>query len=187
MDDQKLLECFSVDPERALELLMDKYIKLVCSVVTRSLIPPFSVEDVDECVSDVFMRFYNSVSSIDLSRGSIRSYLCMIAKNRAVDFRRSNPYSLIPSSLDDTLTSSDELEFCTEDMIDSREKRQMLANAIGSLAELDRQIIFRKYYCLEKSKDIAESLDISPNAVDIRAHKALKKLKNILGGDFLYE
>ncbi len=187
MDDKALLEAFKSDPERALEQLMDKYIRLVSAVVTRSLIPPFSSEDVDECVSDTFMRFYSKIGSIDLSRGSIRSYLCTIAKNRAVDFRRSNPYSVIPSSLDERLTNGDELEFCTEDTINSLEKRQLLSSAIASLPLLDRQIIFRKYYCLEKSKDIAKTLDISPNAVDLRAHKALKKLKNILGGDFLYE
>lgn len=44
------------------------------------------------------------------------------------------------------------------------------------------EIIVRKYYLLESSKEIADRLQISVNAVDIRIHRALKKLKSILGG-----
>ena len=185
MSDRELLELFGTDPENALETVMERYINLVTHVVRLSLIPPFSEEDVDECVSDVFVKFYNSVTAIDPEKGSIRSYLCTVAKNRAIDFRRSNPYDRIASSLDAELTEQEEISFCTEDSIGIKEQREALARAIAGLPELDRQIIVRKYYYLEKTKDIARVTGLSANAVDLRAFKALKKLKKQLGGDFL--
>lgn len=185
MEDKLILELYRRDPSSALEEVMKTYMKLVTHIMSNSLIPPFTNEDVDECVSDVFMKFYKSASYIDLNKGSIRAYLCAAAKNRAIDFRRVNPYSKITSSYDEMLETDEERDFCAADIIEDRERMELLANAIGALSPMDREIIVRKYYYLERSKDIAALLNISANAVDQRAFKALKKLKTILGGDFL--
>lgn len=185
MNDKLILALFRDRPESALEEVMKTYMKLVTHIVRNSLIPPFTEEDVDECVSDVFMKFYKNASYIDPDKGSIKAYLCKMAKNRATDFRRVNPYDQIACSLDETLENDDEKNFCGEDIIENKERMDALASAITSLPETDREIIVRKYYYLEKSRDIAERLGLTANAVDIRAFKALKKLKTILGGDFL--
>ena len=103
MDDKRIMALFAKDPERALEEVMSLYTKLVTHIVRGSLIPPFSEEDVDECVSDTFLRFYNKGRYIDIEKGSIKAWLCTVAKNRAIDFRRSNPYGRIAESLDEVI------------------------------------------------------------------------------------
>lgn len=185
LDDKIILALLEKEPESALEEVMRLYTRLVTHIVRGSLIPPFSEEDVDECVSDTFLRFYNKGRYIDTEKGSIKAWLCTVAKNRATDFRRSNPYGQIAIGLDEALTEDDERSFCSEDTLAKKEQMDSLAAAIASLDAADREIVVRKYYYLEKTKDIAAYLGMSPNAVDIRAHRALKKLKNILGGDFL--
>ena len=55
-------------------------------------------------------------------------------------------------------------------------------NAIKNLGEPDSSIIFRKYYYGESSEKIAEILDMTPSNVDTRAHRAIKKLREMLGG-----
>ena len=50
-----------------------------------------SAEDIEEVVSDVFITFYNQIESVDLSKGSLASYIMVIAKRKAVDrFRKSS-------------------------------------------------------------------------------------------------
>ncbi|MBQ7060184.1 MAG: RNA polymerase subunit sigma-24, partial [Clostridia bacterium] len=57
-----------------------------------------------------------------------------------------------------------------------------LFTAINGLGEPDREIVVRKYFLNEPSKSIAKRLDMSVSAVDTRTHRALKKLKKLLGG-----
>ena len=56
--------------------------------------------------------------------------------------------------------------------------------AIKDLGELDSEIIIRKFYLSEPSKKIAKKLGMTVSAVDTRTHRALKKLREILGGEF---
>ena len=63
------------------------------------------------------------------------------------------------------------------------ENRIEVAKAIRDLGEPDCEILVRKYFLMESSKKIAECFGMSANAVDIRVHRALKKLKTMLGGN----
>jgi RNA polymerase sigma-70 factor (ECF subfamily) len=50
------------------------------------------------------------------------------------------------------------------------------------LGEPDREIIIRKYYFGQKSKEIAGVLNLRENTVDKKISRGLKKLKILLGG-----
>lgn len=70
-----------------------------------------------------------------------------------------------------------------EDEAESRERRQELLRAIDALENTDREILLRKYFMSQNSKDIARIMHMTVSAVDTRAHRAVKKLRSILGGD----
>ena len=70
-----------------------------------------------------------------------------------------------------------------EDEAESRERRQELLSAIDALENTDREILLRKYFMSQNSKDIARIMHMTVSAVDTRAHRAVKKLRSILGGD----
>ena len=65
----------------------------------------------------------------------------------------------------------------------AKERRQELLGAIDALENTDREILLRKYFMSQNSKDIARIMHMTVSAVDTRAHRALKKLRSILGGD----
>ena len=69
-----------------------------------------------------------------------------------------------------------------EEAVIGAEERRQLLETIRSLGEPDSQIIFRRYYFGQKSKEIAADLGMTPGAVDTRLSRALGKLRSMLGG-----
>jgi RNA polymerase sigma-70 factor (ECF subfamily) len=61
---------------------------------------------------------------------------------------------------------------------------QALRNALAQLSDADQQIIHLRHYGELSFKQIAEILDQPLGTVLARQHRALKKLSELLGGDF---
>ncbi|NLN05091.1 MAG: sigma-70 family RNA polymerase sigma factor, partial [Clostridiaceae bacterium] len=148
-----------------------------------------SNEDIEECVSDVFVDIYKQRDIIDLAKGSLRSYLCVIAKRKAINLYNSMSLkkniaakNAIPLE-DDLLNKVQDENLTPEEIYIEYENRIEVAKAIRDLGEPDCEILVRKYFLMESSKKIAECFGMSANAVDIRVHRALKKLKTMLGGN----
>ncbi len=179
MDDIRLLSSLQSTPEDGIKLLMDKYVKLVYTVVSTRLAGIYSDDEVYEYVSDVFVEVYKNRDRIDLNKGSIKAYICVIAKNKAVDALRKSSSRIKAESIDEQAT---ELigAFSVEDECFDNEMRAEILCAVNSLKEPDREIIIRRFYFSESGKSIAKHLGMTENAVNVRVHRALKKLKEIL-------
>ncbi|MBR6534412.1 MAG: sigma-70 family RNA polymerase sigma factor [Clostridia bacterium] len=179
MDDIRLLSSLQSSPEEGIKSLMDKYVKLVYTIVSARLDGVYSDDEVYEYVSDVFVEVYKSRDRIDLGKGTLKAYICVIAKNKAVDALRKSSSRVRAESIeeqDTDLTSS----FSVEDECFDNETREEILYAVNSLKEPDREIIIRKFYFSESGKMIAKHLGMTENAVNVRVHRALKKLKEIL-------
>lgn len=183
MKDAELIKLLKHSPNKGMEKLMDQYMALVCTAVKIRLSNICSAQDIEECVSDVFIAFYQGVDRFDPEKGSIKALLCSIARNKAVDIYNQRLQSANDLSLDEEIavdTASD--DFSLEDEYISLETKKLLAVAISELGEPDHEIIVRKFFLREPSKSIAKRLDMSVSAVNTRTHRALSKLKNKLGG-----
>ena len=66
---------------------------------------------------------------------------------------------------------------------EDRERRRELIEAVKALKDPDREIIVRKYYLAQSSADIASALGLTVSNVDVRAHRAIHKLRKRFGGD----
>ncbi|MBO5024109.1 MAG: sigma-70 family RNA polymerase sigma factor [Clostridia bacterium] len=188
MYDNELIKMLREDPNNGLKLLMKKYTGLVCAVVKGKFasFPCFSAEDIEECISDVFCEFYNNVDKFDHEKGSVKAFLCAVAKNKAIDEIRKRGALCEQISIDDEESGMQFAgEFLLEEEIVTEELKDALINEINVLGEPDREIIVRKFYFAEPSKYIAKKLGLTVSAVDTRAHRALKKLKEKLGGYML--
>lgn len=172
--DVNLLNELSSNPEKGLSTLMDTYMGLVYSIVKNKLYTICSKEDIEECVSTVFFEFYNQRNTIDLSKGSIKSYLAVIAKRRAVDLYRANI-----KIVQNTLQISEDIP--SENIL-STETRHVLIQGIKDLGNPDSEIFIRKYYFGQSTKIIAKSLGIKVNTIDKKISRGLAKLKETLGG-----
>jgi RNA polymerase sigma-70 factor (ECF subfamily) len=184
MDDIKLLRLLQKNPDKGMERLMDQYAGLVFSVVKTRLATSYCISsDIEDCVADVFSEFYLGLSKYDAKKSSIKSYLCVLARNNAIDILRQRANHGIDLSFDDDESYFQIADdFDMESEIKREELRREIFSLIKNLGEPDTSIIIRKYYLGESSKEIAAALSLSVSNVDTRAHRALSKLRKLFGG-----
>ncbi len=184
MEDSKLLQLLQKDPNAGMERLMGQYTGLIYTVVREKLSACGCVSsDIEDCVADVFSEFYVGLERYDPNLSSIKSYLCVMARNHANDILRKRARQHQHFSQDDAqamIQIPD--EFCMESDLTERELRKEVLDAIKNLGEPDAGILISKYYFGLSSKEIARSLHLSAGNVDTRAHRALNKLKKLFGG-----
>jgi RNA polymerase sigma-70 factor (ECF subfamily) len=181
ISDIELLKLLHSRPEVGLKAMMDNYMALIYTIIYNKLSGIYSKEDIEECVSDVFFEVFHYKNRIDLQKGSIKAFLAIIAKRKAIDmYRKNKNNNHVP--IDDV---SQDLYSVVDDVADSillKESNLELINAIKSLGEPDSEIIIRKYYLYQSSKDISKNLGLKVNTIDKKVSRCMQKLKKVLGG-----
>ena len=182
MEDAKLLRLIRKDPSAGMEQLMDQYAGLIYAVVRGRLAGSYCLStDIEDCVADVFCEFYAELDRYDPTLSSIKSYLCVLARHKAIDLLRKRARQSGDISLDGEVQIADDIDIESE--LEESELRREVFDAINALGEPDTSIIIRKYYLGESSAEIAKALDLTVSNVDTRAHRALNKLRNLFGGE----
>ena len=178
MNDEKLLKLLRSDADSGMREIVKTYSGLVWAIVRGRLrSPSFSEADAEECVADSFTELWLYLDRIDLKKGSIKSFLAKAALNNAYDVMRR-----ARRSEDDVPIDSLSELLPSEANAENSSDRAELISAVESLGKPDSEIIVRKYLIGQSSKEIAERLDMSVPNVDTRKHRAIKKLRTILGG-----
>lgn len=134
-------------------------------------------------MADVFSEFYTELAKYDPNVSSIKSYLCVLARNHAIDIVRKRERQRSDVSLNDEdslLQISDNITIDNE--IAEEELRREVFSRVKALGEPDSSIIIRKYYLGQSSKEIADALKLTVSNVDTRASRAISKLRNLYGG-----
>jgi len=181
MNDRELIRLLRADPELGFRRLMEQYTGLVYTVVKARLDRVGTAEDVEDCVSEAFAEFYRSLVRVDLRRGTVKAYLCTIARRRAIDCYARLVVTQPQVSLEDAADrQAAAAVFSLEEELVTAETRRALVEAIAALPHPDREIIVGKFLLGEPSKSIAARLHMTVSAVDTRTHRALKKLRERL-------
>lgn len=176
MLDAELLALLKTKPNKGMAILIEKYMRLVSAVINGKIGSVCAREDIEEAVSDTFVDFYRQIETVDLKKGALRSYLCSIAKNKAVNIYRKKCRDVMTAEYDDVEDFALEFPSAADELVNA-EIRKKLFDEISKLNKTDREIIFRKYYIGEPTKTIAEKMELSVSAVDTRTHRAIQKLK----------
>jgi RNA polymerase sigma-70 factor (ECF subfamily) len=85
-EDRALIERLKRRDPQALAELYDRYGRIAYSLVLRVVRDQAIAEDL---VQETFLRVWNRVHSIDSDRGAIGPWLLAVARNRAIDYLRS--------------------------------------------------------------------------------------------------
>ena len=135
--DQNILSLLQTDPSKGMELLMDKYIGLLwgaCSICLDN------TEDIRDCIQDTLLDFYEHFSRFDLENGSLKAYLYVIAKRKAMRMTLKNgKYADLDDLSEDALSEDDNW---TEAIL----TQNILDEAIAKLHPQDGEMIRLKYY-----------------------------------------
>ena len=171
-------------PEKGLEQIMNRYTAFVYTIVHGKLSGICKSQDIEECVSDIFYELYRTRNTIDFEKGSLKAYLAVLSKRKAIDVYRKKRGRSETVSIDefdhDWIASGADVE----GTVIVGETNDILINEINALGEPDSQIMIRKYYFGQSTKIIASALGIKANTIDQKASRALVKLRHALGGAF---
>lgn len=134
-------------------------------------------ETAEDVTSIVFMKALRSFHRYDERRASPRTWLLRIAKNAVTDHLRSlQRRGSLHVSLDRIPDLVAEIPGHEERVI-RQERIQRLLNGSRTLRKADQEILSLRYGTGLDNAEIAEHLNISNNAVAVRLHRALKRLK----------
>ncbi len=173
----------------ALEYLMDTYGSGVYGLVYRVLTGIGSKEDIEECVSDVYVAAWENAWQYDAQKGSLKTWLLILAKYKALDYRRrlSRDKAVICQSVHEPGTEAVEAPgnigatgSIVEEKVISGEEQRQIATAINSLEDMDRQIFAKRYFLYENIEDIAQYFGLTRKAVDTRLWRIRNALKPLL-------
>lgn len=176
MGDKELIKLLKKDPPKGFDILTAEYGGLLYTLV-RGRLPAahFGSAQIEDIVADTLSDFYLHLDAYHPERCSIKSYLCVIARNKAADVSRKTKITQLPlEEAQDTIDIADDAE--------ESDLRAQLIREIRNLGEPDSVIIIRKYYLGQPSKEIAAALDMTPANVDVRTHRAIEKLRKHFGG-----
>jgi RNA polymerase sigma-70 factor (ECF subfamily) len=184
--DSELLRALAERDTSALASLYDRYGGLAYSVAFRVLGDSGLAEDtVQEC----FLKLWNSAATFDQDRGSPRTWLLAVVRNRAIDkLRGSRSRSAREVDLDVIEPASaepqgsdpwDEALFAAE--------RRTVREALFRLPSEQRQAIELAYYGGYSQREIAEMAKVPVSTIKGRMRLALEKLRSYLDGKGLMD
>lgn len=163
----------------ALEYIMDYHGNGVYGLVYRIINDVGSKEDIEECVSDVYAAVWQNCRQYDPLKGSLKTWLLMTAKYKALDYRRRlfREMAAVGEAAEEPRESV--MNIVEDKVIGEEEKRQIIA-AIKTLGDMDRQIFIKRYFFYEDIENIAQHFGLTRNAVDTRLWRIRNALKEIL-------
>jgi RNA polymerase sigma-70 factor (ECF subfamily) len=135
-------------------------------------------EAAEDVTSEVFMKALRSLRRYDPTRAAPRTWLLRIARNAVTDHLRSlKRRGSLHVSLDRVPDLVSDIP-SQEERVVREERIQRLLNGSQTLRKADQEILSLRYGSGLDNREIAEHLGISNNAVAVRLHRALKRLKS---------
>jgi RNA polymerase sigma-70 factor (ECF subfamily) len=170
-------------PEAVYRALIDSFGGLVYTIVMNRLNRCGTREDVEDCVSDVFVELYSSLPRYSPENGEIGAFVRSIATRRAIDaFRRLSYRKRFTADADEETLAQTRSGDDTAAEAESRIMKKRLWEAVTSLGKPDSDIIIWQYFYNMKVRDIAEKLSMSADAVQKRSLRARERIREILKG-----
>ena len=188
------------DPE-ALETLISRYSRELFYFIRIVLDGVGTTQDTEECVNDLFVTVWQEFDTFDSVRGSLRTWLTMRAKYIALDRRRQlcrRQTHMVQSADEikqwhsDNSNGSCNFEYehkvrllahqgaSMESLLEQSERREELSLALATLPELDRFLIYQRYFRFASTEELAAKTGMTRHALDTRLWRARKSLREAL-------
>lgn len=175
MDDEKIIELFSVRSENALRAVREKYGSLMLGVAKKIT---GSEADAEECLNDALLNLWKSIPPA--APRSLRAYSCQVIRNLA--FKRLT-YSLAEKRNANSNVAFDELETVifdgeAEAKLENVDFSVLLDGFLRSLGKESRVVFMKRYFFMDSIEEISRDLNISQSKVKSLLWRARQKLRN---------
>lgn len=175
MNEEVMIMKLKEQDSEALDEAIKKYTRLVSAIICNIAGSQLTAEDVEELTEDTFIAMWYNSDKLEV--GKLKAYICQIAKNKTKNkLRDLNKHSKVISIENITL----EDDFLLTNDIEEKHASMTLLEAIDEIGEPDREIIIRRYYYYQNSKQIGEIMNMNAQTVRTKISRAKDKLKKIL-------
>ncbi|EOH95357.1 RNA polymerase sigma factor [Enterococcus pallens] len=169
MEDLELLQKIAQQDEEAFELLMDRYSKLLWVVSLSILGKNHDPQDIEEIVSDTFLRIWKAPHKYQPKRGSLKNYLILITRSLSINKLQRNQKDYL---LNDNFT--------LENIPATEENREFINemfDLINSLNNPMREICLQRYIFEKTPTMISRDLKISLKTVNNYLYRGKRMLQ----------
>jgi RNA polymerase sigma-70 factor (ECF subfamily) len=198
--DEDLAKRLSTHDPEALEVLISRYSREIFYFIRLVLDGIGVAQDAEECVNDLFVTVWQEIDSFDANRGTLRTWLTMRAKYIALDRRRQlcrrqthsvqiveeqRQWNSSEGARNGNLSGWDvalplHSEASMESLLEQSETREEVRHALATLPELDRYLVYQRYYKFASTEELAAKTGLTRHAVDTRLWRARKSLRKVL-------
>ncbi len=183
LEDPALVTMVSNGNAAALEVLYDRYSRVVFSFALRILQDRAAAE---ELLQEVFFRTWKQAHHFSAMRGSFVTWLLSITHNMAIDEIRkqkrrpqradsADPVLMLTNVIDDQAS--------VEDQAIDGETRARIISAVRTLPPAQQTVIELAYFRGMSQREIAEALDQPLGTVKTRMRLGVRKLRDYLTTD----
>ncbi len=159
----------------ALDYLFDHYSEALNGIIVRTL---NHEELAQETLQDVFIKIWEQIDKYDSSKGTLFTWMYRIARNRAIDVRRSRDFKASQKS--DDITGF-------VDMFESSENKEDyigLDKVLSEIGAMCKKLVQLNFFMGYAHAEIAKNEDIPLGTVKTRLRNCLKDIKAKLKHDF---
>ena len=176
LTDDDIVRSISAHSPEGIEALYDRYGGLAHTVALRVLGDRGAAEDV---VQEAFLSVWRRGSTYQQGRGSLRSWICTIVRNRAIDRLRGDRHR----TRLDTSMEGQSIEPAISDpwaAVALELSGEEVRKALADLPAEQRQTIELAYYGGYSQSEIATAMEVPLGTVKGRVRIALDKLRTSL-------
>lgn len=156
--------------EEAFQEIVLQYSKLLYTVSLSILGKQANRDDVEEIVSDVFLRFWQHPEKFNPEKSSLKTYLVIMTKSVALNKVKKHHRDF------DRMTEFP-LEELSEEVKNREDIWRIFFNALMILEEPTREICFERFFHEVKPRKIAKNLHLPLKEVNNRLYKGKKKIQ----------
>jgi RNA polymerase sigma-70 factor (ECF subfamily) len=178
LSDEQIAQRLQQKDKEIFNYIMDCYNRLLWVIVGNVLNEVGTTEDIEDCITDVYIKLLENPKIYNYKKGSFKSFLVKVAKNHAINSYRKLVRRNTANIFDETDIYNDDDDLLTSLITD--ESREIIMDAIDSLKEPDKEIIIRRYLFNEKVKIISDKMNLQPKKVENTLFQGKMRLKNIL-------
>jgi RNA polymerase sigma-70 factor, ECF subfamily len=169
--DEALVRAVANADTRALAALYDRHAPLMLGLARRIVIGKAEAEDI---VHDVFVEAWRRAADYDETRGSVKAWLLLRTRSRAIDFRKSAGVArTVPTGDGDWLAALADPRADDSEAPDRTRLRQLLS----VLNVEQREVLLLGYFEGLSSSEIATRVGIPIGTVKSRVAAALSALR----------
>jgi RNA polymerase sigma-70 factor, ECF subfamily len=174
--DAELYQALQSGQTEALGVLYDRHAGLVYSLALKTL---GNTQEAEDLTQDIFLNLSRS-TAYDARRGSLRTFLAVLTRSRALDRVRSRQ---IRRSFLEKFRSTRHTEIAVYsplEQIFQNEQSEGVQAALGQLLESEQQILRMAYYDGLSQAEIAKRLNMPLGTVKTKTRRSLLKLRQTL-------